>query len=178
MGVAFEIEVTPSLSVLRWCAGVAAVPTLALAVCAWQLSAGPTWLIEGPALLRLGLAGVLSIGAVWVPTGLWLAVRRRQIGGGCGLTLIVDADGRPTVRAPGLPPVAMTLRASCALPGLTWLHLAPYPRDPAQGHRRAPVSLLIGADAASPDRWRRLRVWLRWLERGRQDRSDLGSDSR
>lgn len=177
MGVAFDIEVTPSRNVLRWRAGGAAVPTLALAVCAWQLSAGPTWLIDEPVILRLGLAGVLSIGAVWVPTGLWLAARRRRVGGGCGLRLIVDADGRPTVQAPGLPPVAMTLRASCALPGLTWLLLAPYPRHSVQGRRSAQVSLLIGADAASPDRWRRLRVWLRWLERGRLDRSDLGSDS-
>jgi hypothetical protein len=53
---------------------------------------------------------------------------------------------------------------------LTLLVVAPYPAQPAADRRTRPATVLLGRDALSDEGWRRLQVWLRWIERGRLER--------
>jgi hypothetical protein len=70
----------------------------------------------------------------------------------------------------------MALRSSCDLAGLTLLVLTQYPgRAPAR-RQDAPVTLLLGRDAMPDDAWRRLHVWLHWIDRGRDGRPGAAPD--
>jgi hypothetical protein len=167
MGVAVEIEVTRSRGAARWAASAAAVSALGLVLAGLQLASGPTVLIDAPfaarvvfacvcGALAVGIAGVAIRDLRGVPTP--GPVRRLRVDE-AGEAVLVGPD--PTSARP------MALRASCTLPGLTLLVMAPYLLQPPSGRRARPTVLLLGRDAVPAQAWRRLHVWLRWMERGR-----------
>jgi hypothetical protein len=178
MSVAFEIEVAPSRAHARTVAAIRAVPAVGAALVALQVAGGPTVLAGDEPLARalavaLGasLAVVLSVAAL-------LAWRRPAAPGApLGTVLAVDAAGEATLRAPGAAaPRPVSLKASCRLPGLTVLILAPYLLHSPEGRGARMTTLLLGRDAMPDDAWRRLHAWLRWLERGRRLAPAPGSD--
>ena len=205
MSVAFELEVAPSRAVARLAALTRAVPAFAAALFALQAAAGPVALLGDDPIVR-GLAAALAavlalaLGALAIAAG----CRRADPGAPAGTRLFVDADGAPALvppdaesanvasrAAPGPAPAAtcngiavagtapaqpLALGASCRLPGLTVLILAPSADHPRVGRRVRPFPLLLGRDAVPDDAWRRLHAWLRWLERGRRSAPDPGPD--
>jgi hypothetical protein len=180
-GVAFRIEVTRSRNGARLGALAAAVPAAGLLLAAWQLASGPTLLVDGPAPLRAALAMLCACAAAWLwrrgpgrRSGIRAARARRVAGRPAdgtstlpGASLVVDDAGVPGLGSrAGEAATPQVLHASCALPGLMILRLAPHPRNPARARRR-PTTLLLGRDTMTEESWRRLNVWLRWTERGR-----------
>ena len=167
MGVAVEIELTRSRAAARWAALCALVPAAGLMLAAAQLVAGPTLLLDGPVEVRALLAvacAALSVCAL----GLAVLDLRLARGRGAGVALRVDEDGVPTLQGVASEPARpMALRASCTLPGLTLLVMAPYSLLPPGRRFARPTVLLVGRDAVPGEAWRRLHVWLRWIERGR-----------
>ncbi|MFN9775404.1 MAG: hypothetical protein ACK54X_22630 [Burkholderiales bacterium] len=177
MSVAFAIEVTRSAAEARWRALLAAIPASGLALSAAHLSAGPTFVLEGPPEWRAAAAFACGLGAAAFALAAIAALWRGRTPTASSATpaptraLIVDETGRPALREPGESTVRpMALRAWCTLPGLTLLVVAPYPAEPAADRRTRPATVLLGRDALSDEGWRRLQVWLRWIERGRLER--------
>jgi len=167
MSVAFAFEVTRSRRVAQLFALSAAIPAAGLALAAAQFAAGPTLLLEGAPTVRAALALASLLGAFVLA---WQALRALRAGPGpCGpVFLSVDEDGAPSlVAAPGASTVPVALRASCGLPGLILLVLSPSAPQSASRMRTSAVTVLSGRDGLSDDDWRRLNVWLRWMERGR-----------
>ena len=174
MGVAFELEVTRSRNAALWGLALSAVPVAGLVLAGARLLSGPTVLSDGPGpgaslagLACLGLAGAAALVAV-------RRVDRRHPP--ASVQLRVDDVGAASLRFDGAPAVPFTLASTCALPGLTLLVMSPYRTRPSRQQRGRSVTLAIGRDCARADDWRRLQVWLRWLERGRSDRPEAESD--
>jgi hypothetical protein len=165
MSVAVQIEVTRSRSVAAWAAICALVAASGLILAAVQLLEGPTLLVEASGL-RVSLAvGCVALAVCTV--GCAARDLRSSQAGAAGLSLRVDEEGMPVLHGPALSPARpMTLRASCTLPGLTLLVMAPSSAQPSTRRSARPTVLLLGRDAVSADAWRRLHVWLRWIERG------------
>ena len=167
MGVACEVEVTRSRDGARLEVLCAAVPAAALGLACLQLLQGPTLLVEGPQWLRLAMAGVCLIGML-VLSGMGIRAWRERGSSTPIAALSVDVDGAISLsRMPGSARQPMALRASCVLPGLILLVVAPYPADPSANRSRRKQTLLLGRGGMSDDSWRKLKVWLRWMERGR-----------
>lgn len=165
MSVAVQIEVTRSRSVAAWAGLCALVAASGLMLAAWQLLEGPTLLLEASGLrVLLAVAcAALAAGAV----GCAARDLRSRLGGVAGLSLRVGEDGMPALHGPAPSPARpMTLRASCTLPGLTLLVMAPSSPQPSTRRSARPTVLLLGRDAVPADAWRRLHVWLRWIARG------------
>jgi hypothetical protein len=171
MGIACEVEVTRSRDGARLEAICAAIPAAALALAALQLLRGPTWVLEGPEWLRFTAALACLLGASMLG---WLAARAGfsgQEAGGAHTAMSIDDEGAPSLRRlpdPRWQP--MVLRSSCELPGLILLVMAPYPASPPSGPSRRSgrmQTLLLGRSGVNDESWRRLKVWLRWMERGR-----------
>jgi hypothetical protein len=205
MSVAFELEVAPSRAVARLTALARAVPAAAAALFALQAAAGPVALLGGDPTVRGFAATLAAVLALSLGRSAIAAGRgRADPGAPAGTRLSVDADGSPALVAPGAvsargalrtvpgpapgapgndsapagspPAQPLRLGASCRLPGLTLLILAPS-ADHSRGVRRVrPFPLLLGRDAVPDDAWRRLHAWLRWLERGRRSAPDPGPD--
>lgn len=174
MGVAFELEVTRSRAEVAWRAAIAAVPITGLMLAAADFLAGPTVILDAGTELR----SVAALACGLVACGVGFSASRAIGAASSSRTtrLLVDEGGGVSLRIDGAPAVPFTLRATCALPGLTLLVMAPYlPSPRGEGARRS-VTLAIGRDSAARDGWRRLQVWLRWLERGRPGRPEAGSD--
>lgn len=167
MGVAFDLEVTRSRGADRLDAAAWLIGAAGLALASFQLASGPVFVLDGPTALRAGWSAVAATGAA---VALWRAARvlgTRPPGPvGRAERLHVDDDGGVVLRRGGEPGRPMALRASCALPGLTLLIVAPYPGQAGGPARVRPIALRIGRDAVPADAWRRLHVWLRWIERG------------
>ena len=168
MGVAVEIEVTPSRAAARWAAAGTLTGVAGLLLAAVHLLSGPTLLVDALFDRRAAVAAVLAALAAW---GGLLALRdlrgaRRMPS---GLALRVGEDGEAVLHGPAPTPARpMALRATCTLPGLTLLVMAPcFPEPSVWGRFARPTVLLLGRDAVPQDAWRRLHVWLRWIERGR-----------
>jgi hypothetical protein len=173
-GVAFEIALKRSRHAARLAALSAAIPAAGLSLAAWQWMSGPTLVAADPPLLRTVLATLAVLAAAALA---WRALRDGRGGvprheteaeAASGF-LVVDEQGVPSLRPPGgssSPPCS--LRSSCALPGLILLVLAPYPSNSPQPRPRA-ITLRLGRDTMTDEYWRRLNVWLRWMERGRHD---------
>jgi hypothetical protein len=168
MGVAVEIEVMPSRAAGRWAAAGTLVGVLGLLLAAMHLMSGPTLLVDAPSHRRAALAAGCAALAAW---GALLALRdlRGARRAPTGLALRVGEDGEAVLHGPAPTPARpMALRATCTLPGLTLLVMAPYSPQPSVWRRFArPTVLLLGRDVVPQDDWRRLHVWLRWIERGR-----------
>jgi len=167
MGVALTLEVAPSRNVARLRGLCLALPAVGLWLSALHLAGGPTRLIDGSAALHASLAFALGV------AGLALALRggvewRARASDAAGRMLIVDDSGAVTVSPePGRAAVPAELRATCTLPGLIVLVLAPYPANMSSAGPGRPVTLLLGRDGMPDHVWRRLHVWLQWMERGR-----------
>jgi hypothetical protein len=133
-----------------------------------HLLSGPTLLVDAPSDRRAALAAGCTALAAW---GALLALRdlRGARRAPTGLALRVGEDGEAVLHGPAPTPARpMALRATCTLPGLTLLVMAPYSAQPSVWGRFArPTVLLLGRDVVPQDDWRRLHVWLRWIERGR-----------
>ena len=168
MGVAVEIEVMPSRAVGRWAAAATLVGVAGLLLAAVHLLAGPTLLVDAPFDRRAAIAAGCAALVAW---GGLLALRdvRGALPMPTGLALRVGEDGEAVLQGPAPTPARpMALRATCTLPGLTLLVMAPYLPEPSVWRRFArPTVLLLGQDVVPQDDWRRLHVWLRWIERGR-----------
>jgi hypothetical protein len=168
MGVAVEIEVTASRAAARWSAAATLAGVAGLLLAAGHLLSGPTLLLDAPFHWRAAVATVCVVLAAW---GGLLALRelRGPQQGPCGLALRVGEDGEAVLHGPVFTSARpMALRATCTLPGLTLLVMAPCaPQLPVRGRFARPTVLLLGRDAVPQDAWRRLHVWLRWIERGR-----------
>lgn len=168
MGIACEVEVTRSRDGARLEAICAAIPAAALALAALQLLRGPTWVLEGPEWLRFTAALACLLGALTLG---WHAARARFVGqeaGGARTAISIDDEGAPSLRRlpdPRWQP--MVLRSSCVLPGLILLVMAPYPASPPSRRSGRIQTLLLGRSGLNDASWRRLKVWLRWMERGR-----------
>jgi len=169
MGIACEVEVTRSRDGARLEAICAAIPAASLALAALQLLRGPTWALEGPEWLRFAAALACLLGAL---TLAWLAARAgfaRQEPDGAHTAISIDDEGAPSLRRlpddPRWQP--MVLRSSCVLPGLILLVMAPYPAEPSSRGSGRIQTLLLGRGGVNDESWRRLKVWLRWMERGR-----------
>jgi hypothetical protein len=202
-GVAFEVEVTRSRNAARLASLAAAIPSVGLALAGWQVAAGPTLLLDGPASLRGAVAALAAAAAGLLAWRSVRALRKSDAAGAPsaegtagavrpgtsrigpspraelpdGTVLVVDAAGTPNLRLPGgLPSVPRCLRHGCTLPGLMLLVLAPSPGNPPAAWRR-PTTLLLGRDTMSAESWRRLNVWLLWMERGRNDAPATRSES-
>ena len=175
MGLAFEIEVMPSRHVARWRAGAFGCAAAGLLLAGARLLAGPTtwWPQGGWAAAGVGVALLLAGCAA-------LAAARRETGshpraGGRGVRLRVDGGGEAWLAQPrGLPERQVRPVHAHPLPGLIALRVAPYPGSPpdARGSAAAATTLLLGRDAVPDDTWRRLNVWLNWMDRGRQAQPD------
>lgn len=174
MSVAFAIEVTRSAAEARWRALLAAIPAAGLATSAAHLATGPTFVLEGPPEWRAAAAFACGLGAAGFALAALAALRRGRTPTASSASpappraLIVDETGRPALREPGESTARpMALRAWCTLPGLTLLIVAPYSAQSSPERRTRPATLLLGRDGLSDEAWRRLHVWLRWMERGR-----------
>lgn len=167
MGVACEVEVTHSRDGARLQALCAAVPAAALALAALQLLRGPTLIVEGPEWLRVASAAMCLLGAMglaWIGVRAWLG----RGAGGPVAAIAIDAEGAASLRqARDARWQPMALRSSCVLPGLILLVMAPYPASPARDRLGRTQTLLLGRGGVNDESWRRLKVWLRWMERGR-----------
>ncbi|MFN8839991.1 MAG: hypothetical protein ACK5XG_14635 [Burkholderiales bacterium] len=177
MSVAFSVEVTRSAAEARWRAVLAAIPAAGLATSGAHLSTGPTCVLVGPPEWRAAAALACGLGAaafaLAAVAALWSAraPTASSPSRGPSRALIVDDIGRPALREPGESTARqMALRAWCTLPGLTLLVVAPYPAQLRPGRRARPATVLLGRDGLSDEGWRRLHVWLRWIERGRLER--------
>ncbi|MEN9316724.1 MAG: hypothetical protein RJA99_775 [Pseudomonadota bacterium] len=167
MGVAFELEVTRSRGADRFDALAWFVAAASLSLCATSLAAGPVFVADGEPGLRAALAIVAALSAVVsIGLGLGCLLGRRAASARPPARLSVSDDGALALQDHRGPARPMALRASCALPGLTLLVVAPYPGQWGTPRRGRPVALRIGRDAVPADGWRRLHVWLRWIERG------------
>jgi hypothetical protein len=168
MGVAVEIEVTASRAAAHWSAAATLAGVAGLLLAAGHLLSGPTLLLDAPFDRRAAVAAICVALAAW---GGLLALRelRGARRGASRLALRVGEDGEAVLDGPAFTPGRpMALRATCTLPGLTLLVMAPYATQPSVWGRFArPTVLLLGRDAVPQDAWRRLHVWLRWIERGR-----------
>jgi len=167
MGVALSVEVTGSRNAARLRAACLALASSGLGLSAFQVGAGPTRLIDGAPALHLALAIGLAVAALALA---WrgLAEWRGGVPDGSLPTLAIDEAGAVAVSAgPGRPARPLALRASCQLPGLIVLVLAPSPGDARAAGPGRLVTLLLGRDQLPDDAWRKLLVWLRWMERGR-----------
>jgi hypothetical protein len=175
MGVAFDLEVTPSRAAAKAALLSAAIAASGLVLCAVQLGSGPTLVLHGPPDVRIAVAAACALVAVAL---MILALRTRRIGADAlGERLEVGPDGEAALCRDGPGPGRrMRLRAACVLPGLTLLVLAPYLPQPGSWRRVPVVTLVLGRDAVSADAWRRLHVWLRWIERGRHGRPGPAPD--
>lgn len=169
MGVALTLEIPPSRRAALLTAAAPAVAAAGALLAAAQLAVGPTLMIEGPPALRHPIAGGLALSAVALGAWAWSVLRRAAAPAAAALA--VDAAGAPSVSdVRGAPARPVVLRASCVLPGLIVLVLAPYPRESsAQGRVHGPLTLMLGRDTLPDDDWRRVRRWLCWMERGRHD---------
>jgi hypothetical protein len=174
MGVAFELEVTRSRNEACWVLAIAVPPVAGLGLVAFRILSGPTVLLDAqpmwalPAVVACLAAGVL---AAMVPVAAWLRRARSS-----RTRLVVDDAGGASLRLDDAPAVPFSLASTGALPGLTLLVMAPYPPRPSRRARGRSVTLMIGRDSSPAEDWRRLQVWLRWLERGRSLRPEAGSD--
>jgi len=161
MSVAFGFEVTRSRRAAYLFAFGWTIPAVGLALAAVQLASGPTLLFQSEPTLQASLALPSVVGALFCATRAWRAARRTD-GPGTAVLLSVDEAGAPSLAAgQGAPAVPAVLRATCALPGLILLVLSP------SAPQASTVTVLSGRDGLSDDDWRRLNVWLRWMERGR-----------
>jgi len=167
MSVAFGFEVTRSRRVAQLYALGAAIPAAALALASAHFAAGPTLLLEGPPVARGAFALMALAGSAALGWRAWRALRHGR--GRCGgVYLSVDDRGLPSLAAGlGEPAVPVVLRATCSLPDLILLVLSPSSPHPGARAGAATVTVLSGRDGLSDDGWRRLNVWLRWMERGR-----------
>lgn len=167
MGVAFDLEVTRSRGADRVDALAWMVAAAGFALCAASLASGPVFGIDAGPLPRAGLAvaGALAAAGATV-LGLRCLLGRRSAAPRPPARLSVADDGSFVLQDGDGPRRPMALRASCALPGLTLLIVAPYSAQPSSSARGRPVALRIGRDAVPAEGWRRLHVWLRWIERG------------
>lgn len=169
MGVALTLDIARSRNAARLLAAAPAVAAAGALFSAVHLALGPTLMLEGSPTLRVALAAVLALLGTALAMRAGIALRSAPAPAAAALR--VDAEGAPwLVAAPGAPLRPVALRASCVLPGLIVLVLAPYPdAAAASAPRRRPVTLLLGRDTLPDDAWRRLRRWLCWMERGRHD---------
>ncbi len=172
MGVGFSIPVARSAAEARWRALVHLPPVAGLVLCAVDLATGPfPGLPELPPAWRWAAAAACAIVAAGLAIAGAAALRPRPRRRPPAADLLVDEDGRPALRrVPASAAAPMTLIAWCRLPGLTLLVLAPYLPQPSSGRPARPATLCLGRDGMPDDAWRRLQVWLRWIERGRTDR--------
>jgi hypothetical protein len=174
MGVAFELRTARSRVLYAWGAASLGIGVSGLALSAWHLGSGPTWLLDdpGPAatfmpmaalgLLAWGLRSLPGRALGWVPHG---------------SRLRVDEDGLPSLALEAeRRAVPMSLHACGAIGGLSWLVLAPYAAQPRRWGVARTRTLVLGRDAVPADAWRRLHVWLRWCERGRHGARPSGPD--
>jgi hypothetical protein len=177
-GVAFEVALTRSRHAARLSALSAAIPAAGLALAGWQLLAGPTLVAADPPALRAVLAAMVVVSAAVLACWALRAARCGCPDGGArkdaaaespGGFLVVDERGVASLRPPdGQPQRPYLLRTSCALPGLILLVLAPDPGNSPRT-RQSWATLRLGRDTMTDEHWRRLNVWLRWMERGRHD---------
>ena len=176
-GVAFEVELTRSRQGARLAAVSAAVPALGLVLAGWQWLAGPTLLgVEDPAL-RTAMSMLAALAGAALAWGAVRALRDARRGSAADPRprasagrLVVDARGLPTLlhRAVGPCEMPCAIRSTCALPGLILIVLTPDPTYSPEA-RQPPITLRLGRDTMNDESWRRLNVWLRWMERGRHD---------
>ena len=132
-------------------------------------SGGPTWLLStdwGAAFsqgtARIGVIAGLATMAILFLMKSWRALQTRNARHLLNLTAAgsIGLDGH-----------SFRLHCLSRLPGLIVLVLAPISRnDPKltssiREERRARV-VLLARDAQSEEAWRRLNVWLLWVERG------------
>lgn len=167
MGVAFDLDLGASSGTARRLDAASwLLPAAGLALSACHLAIGPVAALDGPPALRWVLAGSAGLAALAMTVRSVHALRARGACAAPGGRLRVDDDGALLLLSDGLAR-PMALRASCPLPGLTLLVVAPYPgQSDAASCRSRPLALRIGRDAVPPEHWRRLHVWLRWTERG------------
>ena len=179
MGVAFELEVARSRLAARVAVVSALLPAAALLIVGARIAGGPTLPLDGSTpTLRALSAGAALAGAAALA---WSAARARRApaqGVPIGTLLRVDAHGAAALGAGGArsAPVPVVPRGWWSRAGLTLLVLAPYGRSGAHGAPARPITVVLGRDAMTDEAWRRLQVWLRWLERGRHDRPHPGPD--
>jgi hypothetical protein len=167
MSVAFEIEVAPSRVVALLHASTWALPAAGALLAAVQCAWGPTWLLPQTGSIRLLLATALLAAAAVLARRAWLDLRAASVPFP-GRVLAVCEAGEPAVAVvPGRPPEPSRLRASCRLPGLILLVLSPSGSGSGGWSGASTVTLLSGRDGLPDEDWRRLNVWLRWMERGR-----------
>jgi hypothetical protein len=173
VGLAFELVVTRSRAqgVLETCA--AFIPAVGLTLAAAQVGSGPTRLIDATPATHAMVALALGVAALAFAVRALFAVRtvvhHRAVATG---VLVVDAIGDVALRPLGDGPACpMALRRGWGLPGLSLLVLAPCLQQPSAGPHQRSITLMLGRDAVPDESWRRLQVWLQWMERGRHGRS-------
>ena len=171
MGLAFDLEVMPSRHVARWRVGAFGCAAAGLLLAGARLLAGPTtwWPQGGWAAAGVGAALVLAGCAALVAA--WRETRGPARAVGRGVRLRVDGRGDAWLAQPReLQERPVRPVHAHPLPGLIALRVAPYPGSPpdARGSAAAATTLLFGRDAVPDDTWRRLNVWLNWMDRGRQ----------
>jgi hypothetical protein len=181
VGLAFSLDIVESRRAMLLEAGARLLAATGFILSAWQLTDGPTALLDASDAVRAGLASLLALAAAWV---LWPAVRRLSgrhppTTGASPWRLRVDDAGDCSLESPdrlGLP--VMLLRA-CILPGLILVSLAPSQDSMVEGNsvfeRRfgrhwLSRTFTFGRDAMPRETWRCLNVWLVWSSRGRRDR--------
>lgn len=169
MSVALTLEIPPSRRAARLAAAAPSVAAAGAFLAAAQIGLGPTLMLEGPPALRQLIAAGMFALATALGTWAWVVLGRAATP--AAATFAVDAVGTASVRdVRGAPARPVVLRASCVLPGLIVLVLAPYPQASAGSARDyGPLTLMIGRDCLPDDDWRRVRRWLCWMERGRHD---------
>ena len=173
MGLAFELVVTRSRAQGALEALAAGIPAAGLTLAAVQLASGPTALIDATPGTHVALALGLGVAASGFAIRALQALRAKgRSDAAASGVLAVDALGDPSLRPLGDGTVRpMALRGSWGLAGLCLLVLAPCSQQPSTGPRVRSITLVLGRDAVPDETWRRLQVWLQWMERGRHGRS-------
>lgn len=181
MSLACHLHVEQSQAGRRALVLGALVAAAGLLLTAAQLWAGPTLLLEDQPLgsaLAGGLCALLAVLVVLGGLSGRVAARvsaRGQLAinaNGEVRWLVAGAHRRPGAVGSDEPQVdkpfgqPVSLRRVARLPGLIVLVLASSDEAGRTMWRHRTPRLLIGQDGHDPEAWRRLNVWLCWLERG------------
>lgn len=189
MSIACEIPVDAGRAGRRLLAIARAVPALGLMSCAVLMAKAPpswaeAWLPDSLRLLAQTLLAMLGLACLlWALQALFAGQKSLQKIGTRGEQWTPSARRvkapRLTLDQEGIAHLegqALCLDSVCALPGLLVAVFAPISRSGPKlsgwnriervwsrtGKQRV---ILIGQDAVSPEEWRRLHVWMLWVQR-------------
>lgn len=178
MTIACSVPVDAGRAGRRWLALARAVPAFGMATLAGLLVVGPpSWASAEHPLFWSSMQLICALASLYGGVRAVQALRLHSSLAGSRPPRMLHLGQEGLARlssAASAPPDAPGLRLSrvSELPGLIVVVLTPISRDrpklsPWWRSDSAVETVLIAQDAVSQDQWRRLHVWLVWVQRGR-----------